>query len=300
MSATASWAGRSSMRTASPPKRCGQGDRALVAAVGDEDGVRAAGGQRPGGELGRLTGADQQYTARREVAQVALGELDGDRGDRDTLLPDGRLGAGPLARGERATEHPVEDRAGGALDQGQLVRPLHLPLDFGLADDHRVEPGGHPVEMARGLGAAQRVERARAAPWGGSPPPWRGRRGPPPRPRPSRWPPGRARCGCRSRAPRASLIVSSETRPLRTPAARPSVRASCSRSASGRGAVRDPEGEQAAHPRPPWRTASISSSRSRTCPTPRSVLRPCERSARSASDPSSRWIRWSFAAMIAT
>ena len=202
MSALASCAGSSSIRTALPPKRCGERDRAVVAAVGDEDGVRAAGGERAGGELGGLAGADQQHAARREVAEVALGELDGDRGDRDALLADGGLGAGPLAGRERAAEHPVEDRAGGALDQRQLVGPLHLALDLGLADDHRVEPGGHPVEMPRRLGAAQRVERAEQLGRGGSRPPGRGRRAPPPRPRPSRWPPGRARCGCRWRARR--------------------------------------------------------------------------------------------------
>ena len=58
------------------------------------------------------------------------------------------LGAGALAGGERGAEEPVENRAGRALDQGQLVGALDLALDLGLADDHRVEPGGHPEQVA--------------------------------------------------------------------------------------------------------------------------------------------------------
>ena len=48
--------------------------------------------------------------------------------------------ARPLAGRERGAEEPVEDRAGRALDQRQLVGALDLALDLGLADDHRVEP----------------------------------------------------------------------------------------------------------------------------------------------------------------
>ena len=47
-----------------------------------------------------------------------------------------------------------------ALDQRQLVGAFDLALDLGLADDHRVEPGGDPEEVAGGLGRAQRVEVA--------------------------------------------------------------------------------------------------------------------------------------------
>ena len=47
--------------------------------------------------------------------------------------------ASPLAGGERAAEQAVEDRPGGALDEGQLVGALDLALHLGLAEDHRVE-----------------------------------------------------------------------------------------------------------------------------------------------------------------
>ena len=61
----------------------GEPDRAVVVAVGDEDGVDAAGDQRPGDQLGGLAGADHQHPALGEVAERAPRELDRDRGDRD-------------------------------------------------------------------------------------------------------------------------------------------------------------------------------------------------------------------------
>ena len=48
-----------------PPKRCGQADRAVVAAVGDEHGLDAALVQRPRRQLAVLAGADHQHAARR-------------------------------------------------------------------------------------------------------------------------------------------------------------------------------------------------------------------------------------------
>ena len=138
----------------------GEADRAVVVAVGDEDGGDAAGDQRPGDELGGLAGADDEHPALGEVAERAPRQLDRDRGDREALLADLGLLADAAAGGERAAEEAVEDRPGGALDQGQLVGAFDLALDLGLADDHRVEPGGDPEEVVGGLDAAARVEVA--------------------------------------------------------------------------------------------------------------------------------------------
>ena len=138
----------------------GEADRAVVVAVGDEDRLDALGGERAGGQLRGLAGADDEHAAVLEVADRPLRELDRDRGDRHRPLRDPGLRAGALAGPERGAEDPVEDRAGRALDQGELVGALDLALDLGLADDHRVESGGDPEEVLGGLGAAQRVEVA--------------------------------------------------------------------------------------------------------------------------------------------
>ena len=148
----------------------GQPDRAVVVAVGDEDGADAAGDQGAGDQLGGLAGADHQHPALGEVAERAPRQLDRDRGDRDPLLADPGLLAGAAAGAEGAAEEAVEDRPGGALDHRQLVGAFDLALDLGLADDHRVEPGGHPQQVARRLARRAASRGGRAARSGGSRP----------------------------------------------------------------------------------------------------------------------------------
>ena len=146
----------------------GEADRAVVAAVGDEDGLDAARGERLGGQLGRLAGADHEHAAAGEVAERALRELDRDRGDARRRPRRSAVSvADPLAGRERAAEEAVEDRPGGALDERQLVGALDLALDLGLAEDHRVEPGGDPEEVRGGLDAAAASRGSRAARSGG-------------------------------------------------------------------------------------------------------------------------------------
>ena len=200
MSALSSWVGKLVEADRLAAEAAGEPDRAVVAAVGDEDGLDAAGGERPRGQLGGLAGADQQHAAaKRGRPERAPGELDGGGGNGDAALADPRLGAHALAGRERAAEEAVEDRAGRALDQRQLVGALDLALDLGLAEDHRVEAGGDVEEVAGGLDAAVGVEAldelGRADPGLAG----EGRRGRRSRRRPGRRRAGRARCGCRSR-----------------------------------------------------------------------------------------------------
>ena len=180
----------------------GEADRAVVVAVGDEDRLDALGRQRARGQLGGLAGADDEHPAIVELAERAAGELDRDRRDRHRALRDPGLGAGPLAGDERGAKEAVEDRPGGALDQRQLVGALDLSLDLGLADDHRVEPGGDAEADARRRRRRAPSTGERRARSAGSRPRARAGRAPPPRRRRRRTRRGRARCGCRSRSPR--------------------------------------------------------------------------------------------------
>ena len=102
-------------------------------------GSTPAGGERPGGQLGGLAGADDDDQPARQVAERRWASSHRHRGHRHPALGDRRLRAGPLPGRQRPAEQPVEDRPGGALDQGELVGPLHLALDLRLAEDHRVE-----------------------------------------------------------------------------------------------------------------------------------------------------------------
>ena len=111
----------------------------------------------------------------RQVAERLPRELHGDRAaPRRSPRADRGLGAHALAGGERLAEEPVHDRARGALDERQLVGALHLTLDLGLADDHRVEARGHAEQVPGGVVVAQRVQVRRPARWGGCRPGGRG------------------------------------------------------------------------------------------------------------------------------
>ena len=62
-----------------PPKRCGEAERAVGVAVGDEDRAGALLGQRAGRQLARLAGAEDHDVAARQRAEHALREVDRDR-----------------------------------------------------------------------------------------------------------------------------------------------------------------------------------------------------------------------------
>ena len=80
--------------------------------------------------------------------------------DGDARVPDGDggVGAHALAGRQRGAEELVGQRAGGLGGERGLVGALDLALDLGLADDHRLEPARHAVEMPRGVAVAQRVD----------------------------------------------------------------------------------------------------------------------------------------------
>ena len=135
--------------------------------------------QRPGGQLRGLARADQRAPgARRRSPRLRCASSTATEGIETPFSPTAGLGAGALAGGEGAAEQPVQDRAGGALDERQLVGALHLALDLGLADDHRVEPGGDPEEVPRRPRRRAASRAGRAARSGGSRPRARARRAP--------------------------------------------------------------------------------------------------------------------------
>ena len=80
-------------------------------------------------------------------------------GGTELTLPDRRLGPDPLAGLERRREQVVRERPARLLGERRLVGALDLARDLGLADDHRVEAGDDPVEVARRLAVAVGVDR---------------------------------------------------------------------------------------------------------------------------------------------
>ena len=161
MSACSRRAGQRVQRADLAAEALGQRARAVGVAVGDEDGPHALVDQRLGRQLGRLAGADDDHRARLEVADDVAGEVDGHARDADALARDAGLRAHALAGLQRGAEQAVGHRPGGAGLERRLVGAADLALDLGLADDHRVQAGGHAVELARGVAVARRVDDRR-------------------------------------------------------------------------------------------------------------------------------------------
>ena len=201
MSACSSSAGQRVERDRAAAVALSQSERAVVAPVRHEQRLHAAVAQRARRELGVLAGADHEHAPVGEVAEEVGGQLHRHRRHRHARARHLRLAPHALAGGERVAEQPVRHRPGHALDQRHLVRALHLPLHLGLADDHRVEPGGDREEVLHRRAPAQRVDRAEQLRRPQSRLPRQDARARRSRPRPGRRPPGTARCGCRSRSP---------------------------------------------------------------------------------------------------
>jgi hypothetical protein len=136
-----------------------QADRAIAAAIGHEHGGGPAVGQRTARELARLAGADDDHAPAPQVTQMLAGEGHGGAGQAQLPLADRRLGAHPLARGQRGPEQAVGERAGRVPGQRRLVGALDLTLDLGLADQHGLQARDDAVEVAGGVAVAVRVDR---------------------------------------------------------------------------------------------------------------------------------------------
>ena len=145
----------------------GESDRGAVEAIGetaaglegavrDVGDPRAARGEVPGGELADPAGADEHHAPAGEIAEHLRGQGRGGRADRRRALADRGLRAHALADGQRLAEHPVEQRP----RRHGLERRAHLAENLPLPRDERVEPGGDPEQMQRGLVVVQPVENA--------------------------------------------------------------------------------------------------------------------------------------------
>ena len=227
----------------------GEPDRAVVVAVRDEHGATRRARSAPARSARRSRPAPITTTRRPlRSPSVSCASCDRDRADRHGAAADRGLGAHALAGRERLAEEAVHERAGRVLHQRELVRALHLPLDLGLADDHRVEAGGDAEQVARRVGRCAASRGGRPARSAGC------------RPARARIPsavrlglhvvadrPCRAPCGCRSRArpPRGCARVETSSRSTLT--ARPSGSATRSRSSTGAVLCEMPMTQQVAH-----------------------------------------------------
>ena len=94
-----------------------------------------------------------------EATEHALRQIDGHRRDAHAAGADPGLRAHALAGPQRRREQAVGQWTGAAGAHRGLVRAPYLPLDLGLAEDHRLKARGHAIELARGVAVAWRVDR---------------------------------------------------------------------------------------------------------------------------------------------
>ena len=158
MSAASSWAGKGVERDDGAAEAARHRVCAGGVAVGDEHGAHALGGERLGGQLARLPGADDHDVAVLEVAHDVGGEVHGDGRDAGPAAGDRGLRAHALAGRQRGGEQAVGHRAGDPGLERELVGAAHLALDLALADDHRLEAGGDAEQLAGGVAVARRVD----------------------------------------------------------------------------------------------------------------------------------------------
>ena len=161
MSAVASCSGSPSRPTTEPPKRCARlrarsAWRLATKIVPAPRSASACAVSSLVSPAPRIT----TWRSRRSPEQLD-GEPDRGGGDAHVAGTDAGLRAHPLAGRQRGAPQAVGERPGAAGLQRRLEGALDLPLDLGLADDHRFQAGGHPVEVARGVAVARRVDLLR-------------------------------------------------------------------------------------------------------------------------------------------
>ena len=131
--------------------RLGGSGRVGHGAADDDDLVHALRLHVPRGQLAHLAGADHDDGAAAQIAEDLAGERRRRESDRDRARAEAGLGAHALADRKRRMEEPIEDRADDLHVVGDGVRLFHLTENLRLADDQRIEAGGDPEEMSRGV-----------------------------------------------------------------------------------------------------------------------------------------------------
>ena len=127
-------------------------DRFVHAAIGHDDGRTLHERSERGDErLSHLAGPDDDDALVVEAASKVLGrQLDCDVGKRRRAAGDRRFGAGALSDFDGMAKEPVENRTGGALAPGKLVRGTHLAKHFALAENGRIDARGNFEKVALG------------------------------------------------------------------------------------------------------------------------------------------------------
>ena len=138
----------------------GGGELRGPAAAGVDPQIGAAQPEQGRGDHpGVASGADQQRAASGHREVPAFDEVEADGGDRASGRAEIGLAADGLAGGQGRVEQPAQRR--GRVRVGGGERVADLAEDLVLADDHRVQPGGHLQQVLDGQLAGMDLELPR-------------------------------------------------------------------------------------------------------------------------------------------
>ena len=129
-----------------------QVDRPLQGAVGDNHLGHALADQVLGRQFGHLPGADEQHPLVRKVAENLARQFHRGVADGHGAGADAGFRAHPLGHGKGLVHQLVEQKTGAAALGRVAVGLLQLAENLRLANDHRVQAGGHQKQVLdRGL-----------------------------------------------------------------------------------------------------------------------------------------------------
>src|SRR6202035_3784063 len=104
--------------------------------------------------------SDDQRAMIIQLAEYTLGQFYSRKRHRNRPRAKLRFVAHAFSYFQSGLEHAVQDRAGFAAVQRNLVRIAHLPEDFRFAEQHGIEPRGDAEQMPHGVAVTMPVERA--------------------------------------------------------------------------------------------------------------------------------------------
>ena len=132
-------------------------------AVGHRQSADAARVQPLAGPARHRPGAEHQRVRPIDPVETLHDQIDRRGRKRRGVPADAGLRSYPLAGMERGSEQRVHHRAGAASLRRPRQRRGNLALDVGLAQQHRIEPGGHAHQVT---GGAAVTDRRQACPGG--------------------------------------------------------------------------------------------------------------------------------------
>ena len=138
----------------------GEGLRVLQCPVRHQQALDLCIHQVSRGELDRIAGANQQHRRLVKPRKNLARQSHGSKSDGHRVCPYPRVGAHALGHRKSLLEQSVERIAQAARITRGLPCFLYLAQDLWLAQDHRIQAGGHAKQVSNRIGVVMPVQIA--------------------------------------------------------------------------------------------------------------------------------------------